>query len=104
MRGTVPLLLLTTTLGGGFCTAGFADGCHGPNAPSAFPDPSTATEQDIFVAQESVKHYLTEMETVLKCMESVHNDSARNAAIDDMQRTAAKFNVVLRAYRSRQKA
>jgi hypothetical protein len=103
MRGIVPLLILTA-VGSLYATTGLADACHGPSAPSAFPDPSTATEQDILAAQQSVKQYLTEMEAVLKCMDSAHNDHAHDVAIDDMQKTAAKFNVVLRAFRSRQKA
>jgi hypothetical protein len=103
MRGTIPLLILAAT-GSLYATTGLADSCHGPSAPSTFPDPSTATEQDILAAQQSVKQYLTEMESVLKCMDSAHNDSAHNAAIDDMQRIATKFNTVLRAYRSKQKA
>ncbi len=103
MRGIVPVLMLAAA-GSLHATMGLADSCHGPNAPSTFPDPSTATDQDILAAQQSVKQYLTEMESVLKCMDSAHNDTAHNAAVDDMQKTATKFNTVLRAYRSRQKA
>ena len=103
MRGVVALLILAA-VGSLYATTGLADSCHGPSAPSTFPDPSTATEQDILAAQQSVKQYLTEMESVLKCVDSAHNDNAHNAAIDDMQKTATKFNTVLRAYRSKQKA
>jgi hypothetical protein len=103
MRGIVPLLIFAAA-GSLYATTGLADSCHGPSAPSTFPDPSTATEQDILAAQQTVKQYLTEMESVLKCVDSAHNDSAHNAAIDDMQKIATKFNTVLRAYRSKQKA
>jgi hypothetical protein len=103
MRGVVPLLILTA-VGSLYATTGLAESCHGPSAPSTFPDPSTATEQDILAAQQSIKQYLTEMETVLKCVDSAHNDRAHDAAVDDMQKIASKFNTVLRAYRSRQKA
>jgi hypothetical protein len=103
MRGILPLLILAAA-GSLYATTGLADSCHGPSAPSTFPDPSTATEQDILAAQQTVKQYLTEMESVLKCVDSAHNDNAHNAAIDDMQKTATKFNTVLRAYRSKQKA
>jgi hypothetical protein len=81
-----------------------ADTCHAPSAPSNFPEPVTATEQDILAAQQSVKQYLTDMEATLKCFDAAHNDSAHNMAVDDMQKTASKFNSVLRAYRARQKA
>jgi hypothetical protein len=103
MRGIVPLLILMA-VGSLYATTGLADSCHGPSAPSTFPDPSTATEQDILAAQQTVKKYLTDMESVLKCVDAAHNDLAHNVAIDDMQKTAAKFNTVLRAYRSKQKA
>ena len=103
MRGIVPLLILAA-VGSLYATMGFADNCHGPSAPTNFPDPSTATEQDILAAQQSVKQYLTDMETVLKCVDSAHNDTAHNTAVDDMQKIALKFNIVLRAYRSKQKA
>ena len=103
MRRIVPLLILAAT-GSLYAATGLADSCHGPSAPSTFPDPSTASEQDILAAQQSVKQYLTDMESVLKCVDSAHNDRAHDAAIDDMQKTAAKFNTVLRAYKARQKA
>jgi hypothetical protein len=103
MRGIVPVVIFAA-VGSLYATAGLADSCHGPSAPSTFPDPATASAQDILAAQQSVKQYLTEMESVLKCMDSAHNDGAHNAAIDDMQKTATKFNTVLRAYRSKQKA
>src|SRR5882762_9936369 len=103
MRRFVPLLILAS-VGGLWATVGFADGCPGPNAPTNFPEPSTATEQDILAAQESVKQYLSDMESALKCLDGQHNDQAHNTAVDDMQKIATKFNTVLRAYRARQKA
>jgi hypothetical protein len=103
MRGIVPVLIFAA-VGCLHATTGLADSCHGPSAPSTFPDPSTATEQDILAAQQTVKKYLTEMESAVKCMDAAHNDMAHNVAIDDMQKTAAKFNTVLRAFRSKQKA
>jgi hypothetical protein len=103
MRGIVPLLILAA-VGSLYATTGLADNCHGPSVPTNFPDPSTATEQDILAAQQSVKQYLTDMESVLKCVDAVHNGQAHDSAVDDMQRVALKFNTVLRAYRSKQKA
>jgi hypothetical protein len=103
MRRIAPILILAAA-GSMYAPTGFADSCHGPSAPSTFPDPSTATAQDILAAQQVVKQYLTDMESVLKCVDAAHNELAHNIAIDDMQKTAAKFNGVLRAFRSRQKA
>jgi hypothetical protein len=102
MRRIIPVLIFVSI--GSLCTTvALADSCHGPSAPTSFPEPSTATEQDILAAQQSVKQYLTDMESALKCMDAQHNDHAHDAAVDDMQKTAAKFNTVLRAFRSRQK-
>ena len=103
MRGIVPLLILAA-VGSLYATTGLADSCHGPSAPTTFPDPSTATAEEILAAQQSVKQYLTDMESLLKCVDAAHSDLAHNTAVDEMQRTAAKFNTVVRAYRSRQKA
>jgi hypothetical protein len=76
--------------------------CHGPTAPTTFPESATATEQEVLAAQQSVKQYLSQMETALKCMSDAHLDQNRDLAIDEMQKVAAKFNIVLRAYRARQ--
>ena len=51
-----------------------------------------------------MKQYLSDMESALKCLDAQHNDQAHNSAVDDMQKTASKFNSVLRAYKARQKA
>jgi hypothetical protein len=80
-----------------------ADSCHGPVAPTTFPEPATATEQDILSAQQSIKKYLAAMEDALKCLNAAHNDAAYNRAVEDMQKTAASFNTVVRAFRARQR-
>jgi hypothetical protein len=103
MSRTIACLIFAATAGL-YAGAGLADTCHGPSAPTSFPEPTTASEQDILAAQQSVKQYLSEMESALKCMDAEHNDAAHNNAIDDMQKTAAKFNSVLRAFKARQKA
>ncbi|HWJ36685.1 MAG TPA: hypothetical protein VNR70_15570 [Steroidobacteraceae bacterium] len=103
MRGIIALLTLVS-VGTLYANTSLADSCHGPSAPTNFPDPATATEQDILAAQQSVKQYLTDMESVLKCVDTAHNDHGHDVAVDDMQKTAAKFNTVLRAFRARQKA
>lgn len=92
------------TLAGCLLTAAaYADSCHAPSAPSSFPAPATASEQDILAAQQSVKKYLADMEDTLKCFTAAHNDAGYNHAVDDMQKTAGSFNTVLRAFKARQK-
>jgi hypothetical protein len=102
MRVIVPLLIFASAASL-YSMTGFADSCHSPSPPSSFPEPSTATGDDILAVQQSIKQYLTEMELALKCLDAAHNDHARDAAVDDMRKTAAKYNVVLRSYRARQK-
>ena len=103
MRRTITCSIFATIVGlcAGPC---LADSCNGPPAPTNFPEPTTATEQDILAAQQSVKQYLNDMESALKCIDAKHNDVAHDSAVDDMQKTAAKFNSVLRAFKARQKA
>jgi hypothetical protein len=96
-------VLLLALAGSLYSVTGLADACHGPSAPTNFPEPSTATQEDIVAAQQSVKQYLTDMEAALKCFDAEHNDTAHNTAVDDMQKTATKFNTVLRAFKARQK-
>jgi hypothetical protein len=103
MRLIAPVLILAS-VGTLPTSVANADSCRGPNAPENFPDASTANQADMVAAQQSVKQYLTEMESVLKCMETAHQDHAHDVAIEDMKKVAAKFNAVLHAYRARQGA
>jgi hypothetical protein len=79
-----------------------AEACHQPPAPGNFPEGTSATETSIVAAQQSVKQYLSEMEGTLKCYELGHLDHARDVAVDDMKKVAAKFNAVLKAYKAKQ--
>jgi hypothetical protein len=103
MRLIAPVLILAS-VGTLLTSVSYADSCHGPNAPENFPDASSASQADMVAAQQSVKQYLTEMESVLKCMETAHQDHALDLAVQDMKKVAAKFNAVLHAYRARQGA
>jgi hypothetical protein len=102
MRRTIACLIFAATAGL-HANVGWADMCRGPSAPAGFPDPANATEQDILAAQQSVKHYLSEMESTLKCMDATNETYAHDIAVGDMEKIAAKFNSVLRAFRARQK-
>ncbi len=98
----IPVVFLLATAGCVWAAPSFADACQTPAAPNTFPEPAKATEQDILAAQQSVKKYLTDMESVLKCMDAAHNDHGHNVAVDDMRDVATKFNTILKAYRARQ--
>jgi hypothetical protein len=103
MRFIVSSLILASA-GTLLSSVSVADACHGPNVPDNFPDATTASQADMVAAQQSVKQYLSDMESVLKCMESAHQDHAHDQAIEDMKRVAAKFNAVLHAFRAKQNA
>ncbi len=101
MRFMVSSLILASA-GSLLSSVSLADACRGPNAPDKFPDATTASQADMVAAQQSVKQYLSDMESVLKCMESAHQGQAHDQAIEDMKKVAAKFNAVLHAYRAKQ--
>jgi len=90
-------------LGACFHTMTAQADCHEPTAPANFPDSLKATEQEMLAAQQSVKEYLSEMETALKCMDDHQLARAHDLAVDDMQNVATKFNTILRSFRTRAK-
>jgi hypothetical protein len=102
MRGMVVLLTLAA-VGTLYAHTGVASSCPAPSAPADFPDPATATEPDIVAAQQSVKQYLTVVEAQLKCLDNAHDSLGHDKAVDEMQKTAVKFNTLLKAYRARPK-
>jgi hypothetical protein len=94
-------IIAAITLAGCLCSAiSHAEICRGPSAPTTFPEPATASDADILAAQQDVKKYLADTEQTLKCLSATHNDAGYNHAVEDMQRIAAAFNGVLRAYRA----
>lgn len=85
-------------------------GCTLPPAPSKVPDGSTASEQDMVVAMQTLKRYNTDVNNYVKCLEFEANqnrmsrdEQARqhNAAIDGLQTVAAKFNEQVRIFKSK---
>ncbi len=77
--------------------------CTPPAPPAAFPKLETATELDMAAARKSVRRYLADMENTLECLDAAHEDHAHALAVDDMEKTAAKFNALVQAFRARQK-
>ena len=85
--------------------------CERP-AAVAIPDGSNATLDQMLEAQSGVRDYLAAMETYLECMddviESATEDTAPetrntwvtdyNAAVDEMEATATRFNEERVAY------
>lgn len=86
------------------------------------PNGTTATKEDMLEGQRGVKKFVASMEVYLECIveeekmsrNAMENMSAEdeqqredmlnkkyNAAVDDMERAAAQFNVEVQAYRAK---
>lgn len=97
--------------------AGFA--CDYPERADV-PDGSTATKEEMLAGQTAVKEYMTAMETYLACIEKAEKDTVAsmpditeeelatrdaaltkkyNAAVQEMELVAARFNEEVRAYK-----
>ncbi|MBW4053764.1 MAG: hypothetical protein HIU85_20355 [Proteobacteria bacterium] len=87
-----------------------ADECRLPSAPSKIPDGSTATQQEMITAMETIKQYNSDVQTYLKCLnfEARQNQlapgdqtSLHNAAVSELTQVAAKFNRQVRTFKAR---
>ena len=86
------------------------------------PNGTTATKEDMLEGQRGVKKFVADMELYLECivdtekmaraqMEEISADDEQqredllnkkyNAAVDEMERVAAQFNVEVQAYRAK---
>ena len=86
------------------------------------PNGNTATKEEMVTGQRAVKEYVASMETYLECLieeERQARDAMAdlqpedeeererllnkkyNAAVDEMERTAAQFNAEVQAYRAK---
>src|SRR5579862_2160646 len=75
--------------------------CELPPAPSKIPDGTTASQQEMVTAMNTLKEYNGDVDTYTKCLdfeakqnhlsksdvERMHND-----AVETLQKVAAKFN------------
>lgn len=87
----------------------YAD-CLLPPAPSKIPDGSTASEQEMVTAMQTLKQYNGDVDTYLKCLEFEarqnrlsRGDQERrhNDAVDQMTRITAKFNEQVRTFKAK---
>jgi hypothetical protein len=97
----------------------FAFACDYPQR-AELPNGSTATKESMLAGQRSVKRYMAEMEEYLACIDQDEKDAVialmdptddelasreaaitkkYNAAVEDMELTAARFNEEVRAYK-----
>ena len=86
-----------------------ADQCRLPPAPSKIPDGSTATQQEMITAMETIKQYNNDVQTYLKCLdfEARQNQlspgdqtTLHNAAVDQLTHVADEFNTQVRPFKS----
>ena len=98
--------------------------CDFPKSVNQFPNGNTATEQEMFAAQKTVKAYVGNMDAYLDCIESAeaealiamgeidedlkrqrsdHYEKKRNAAIDELNRVVEQYNIQVRAFKESNK-
>jgi hypothetical protein len=84
--------------------------CVLPPAPSKVPDGNTASEQEMVTAMQTLKEYNGDVDTYLKCLEfeAKQNRLSRgdqekmhNAAVDQLQKIADKFNAQVRTFKAK---
>ncbi|MEP7314215.1 MAG: hypothetical protein ABI859_16650 [Pseudomonadota bacterium] len=118
MNKFIGLSLLSAVL----CSPVFAD-CSYPKAPAKLPDGNTAALEEMMTAKKSVDQYNKEMEAYLSCIKLEHDDAIakqgaaasedakkqmaamyvqkNDAAVDELQGVAARFNEQVRAYKAK---
>jgi hypothetical protein len=115
-------LVLTGLLATG---AALAD-CDYPRPPSSVPDGATATEEEMVAGMKSVKAYNEAVTAYLSCLEQEMNEQVEaagpdappaqieqikaihtkrhNAAVEELEAHAARFNEQVRIFKSRDKS
>jgi hypothetical protein len=84
--------------------------CVLPPAPSKIPDGNSASEQEMLTAMQTLKEYNSDVDTYTKCLdfEAKQNrmtkgeeERLHNAAVDTLQKIAAKFNEQVRTFKAK---
>jgi hypothetical protein len=110
----------------GLLCAGFANAeCVYPKAPASIPDGKTATEEEMISGMRAVKEYNTQVTAYLNCLDmqmqtdisaagteappetvaqiKAINAKRHNAAVEELESHAARFNEQVKAYKARDK-
>lgn len=118
--------LMSGLLLAGLLSAGLANAeCVYPKAPSSMPDGATATEPEMVEGMKAVKEYNSQVTGYLNCLDmetQARIDAAgadapadqidqikaiqtkrHNAAVEELEAHAARFNEQVKAYKSRAK-
>jgi hypothetical protein len=110
----------------GLLTAGLASAeCVYPKAPASIPDGKTATEEQMVSGMRAVKEYNTQVTAYLNCLDlqmqtdisaagaeappetiaqiKAINAKRHNAAVEELESHAARFNEQVKTYKTRDK-
>jgi 3-keto-L-gulonate-6-phosphate decarboxylase len=99
----------------------FAADCTYPKAPAAVPDGKTAAESEMVSAMSAFKQYNSDVTSYLACLEAETSEKIReaggstgaviqikslqskkhNAAVEELQKLAGRFNEQVRNFKSR---
>ncbi|HEY8538783.1 MAG TPA: hypothetical protein VIL28_07940 [Steroidobacteraceae bacterium] len=111
---------------GGLLASGFAVAeCVYPKAPTNIPDGKTATEEEMIAGMRAVKEYNEQVNAYLSCLEmktqsdiaaagsdaspetiaqiKAINAKRHNAAVEELEAHAARFNEQVRIFKARGK-
>ena len=95
--------------------------CAYPKAPDSIPNGSTASEQEMVAAVTQFKQYNVDVESYVKCLDEETTEKVKdaggaaatimqikqmqtkkhNAAVEELQAAASKFNDQVRAFKSK---
>jgi len=101
--------LCAAVMAGMISLPAYAD-CLLPPAPSKIPDGTSANEQEMISAMQTLKAYNGDVDVYLKCLafETRQNrlssdDQAKkhNAAVAQLEKIAAKFNEQVRVFKAK---
>ena len=84
--------------------------CVLPPPPSKVPDGTSASEQEMMSAMQTLKQYDGDVNVYLKCLEFEQRqnrmgvderESKHNAAVAQLERVASRFNEQVRAFKAK---
>jgi hypothetical protein len=110
---------------GGLAAAQANAACNYPVAPGKFPDGNQASKEEMLAAKKQVVQYNTDMEAYLTCIQGEYDtkvaadstatadqkaemarvqDQKHNAAVQELQSVADRFNEQLRVWKAKNAA
>jgi hypothetical protein len=114
-----------TVLAGLLAVAAAHAECSYPKSPAGLPDGSTATQDEMVTGMKAIKDYNAQVSVYLECLETEMNTrieaagpdapadqleqikaihtKRHNAAVEELESTAARFNEQVKTYKAREK-